>query len=198
LAKQAATLDVLSDGRLDLGLGAGWQEEEFTSSSISYEGRFDLLDDTAAACRALWQEGPVALSTPSFSFDELWCHPLPVQAGGPPLWFGGPATGRNARRIATYGVGWLPVSNLSPADLAAAVAGLRQVFADAGRDPAELKVRAGLPLVRDDEKRPLLGPTLAQADQFLEAGATEVIVGLGAFVRSAEDLDEALGAIGQA
>jgi len=144
LAKTAATLDVLSRGRLDLGLGPGWQREELAATGVAYEDRVSRLDDTARACRALWnEEPPVRFTSATVSFDALWCEPRPVQPGGVPLWFAGPATETTARRIAELGVGWLPIAGTPVDDIARGVALIREELERAGRDPAILEVRAG-------------------------------------------------------
>ena len=111
LAKTAATLDVLSGGRLDLGVGLGWQREEFAGAGVPFEGRAARLDDQLRACRALWSGEPVSFRSATVSFDDLICLPRPLQPGGPPLWFGVAATeaqrgahGRTWRGVAADGV----------------------------------------------------------------------------------------------
>lgn len=124
LAKTVATLDALSGGRLDLGLGTGWQPEEFAGSGVDFARRGAVLDDTVAACRALWAGAPASFASATVTFDDLWCVPAPVQAGGPPLWFGGPASGRSLRRIVDNHAGWLPVAGTPLDDVAAGVRAL--------------------------------------------------------------------------
>jgi len=141
LAKTLATLDVLSRGRLDLGVGLGWQPEEFAAAGVSFRGRGQRLDDTLRACRALWSEAPASFESATVRFQGLWCLPQPVQSRGIPVWFGGRLGERNVERIVELGVGWLP---LVP-DLEALRAGVRRLqaaFAAAGRDPQGLGVRA--------------------------------------------------------
>src|SRR5262245_29859676 len=88
LAKTAATLDVLSGGRLDLGVGVGWQVEEYEAVGVPWEERWRRLEDGLRACRALWRDAPASFRSATVSFGELWCLPRPVQVGGVPLWFG--------------------------------------------------------------------------------------------------------------
>src|SRR5207249_4534477 len=116
LAKTIATLDVLSGGRVDLGVGVGWQREEYEALGVPFAGRWQRLDDTLGACRALWQDAPASFSSPTVAFDDIWCAPRPVQARVP-VWFGAKASETLAGRIAAVGDGWYPLGNLSPDDL---------------------------------------------------------------------------------
>lgn len=140
LAKTVATLDVLSGGRLDLGLGTGWQPEEFAGTGVDFSERGRVLDDTVAACRALWGGAPASFTSRTVAFDDLWCRPAPVQAGGPPLWFGGPASGRNLLRIVDSDAGWLPVAGTPLDEVATGVEALSEA---AGGRP--VPVRASPP-----------------------------------------------------
>lgn len=140
LAKTVATLDVLSRGRVDLGLGLGWQAEEFAGAAVAFERRAQALDDTLGACRALWSGAPASFASATVTFDDLWCVPAPVQPGGPPLWFGGPAAGRNLRRIVDNHGGWLPIAG-TPLDEVAA--GVRALVAAGAPEP--VPVRASPP-----------------------------------------------------
>lgn len=143
LAKSAATLDVLSRGRLDLGVGVGWQREELEAVGVAFDERRARFDDTIAACHALWTEPPpVTFRSPTVSFESLWSEPRPIQAGGVPLWFGVGPTATTARRIAEFGVGWLPVAGTSFDDIARGIELTRAAFEAVGRDPDSLQVRA--------------------------------------------------------
>jgi probable F420-dependent oxidoreductase len=188
LAKSAATLDVLSAGRLDLGVGLGWQREEYAGAGVPWTGRAARLDDQLRACRALWAaEEPVSFRSGTVSFEALRCLPRPVQAGGPPLWFGIAASARNAARIAELGIGWMPIES-EPAAIAAGVAVLRRAFERAGRDPATLGVRANAPIVRDAAGRPDLDRTRAALPALAAAGVTIAAFPLPALVRTLADL----------
>ncbi len=119
LAKQAATLDVLSQGRLDLGVGTGWQREEYDAEGLDFARRGQLLTDTIAACKALWRDTPAALDTPTLSFRDIYCDPKPVQPGGVPLWIGGTLHKRNLDRLVRYGDAWIPIMGESVDGIAA-------------------------------------------------------------------------------
>lgn len=187
LAKTAATLDVLCGGRLDLGVGVGWQREEYEASGLAFEERWALLDDTLRACRTLWSEGPAAFQSPSVSFQEISSFPHPVQAGGIPLWFGVKLTPRNLARIAELGSGWMPMSS-KPDELRAGIEALREAFAARGRSFAGFGVRAHAPLRMDSAGRLDLDATLAGLPELAEAGATDVSFALGACVRSPDEI----------
>ncbi|MFL6239503.1 MAG: TIGR03619 family F420-dependent LLM class oxidoreductase [Actinomycetes bacterium] len=174
LAKTAATLDVLSAGRLDLGVGTGWQREEYDAAGLDWSRRGQLLSDTLAACVALWRDVPAAVDLPTVRFSETYCVPQPLQRGGIPLWVSGTLIPTVADRIVRWGSGWIPIMNATNDDLRAGTQTLRRGFENTGRDPDTLQVRGALPVVRDEEKRPDLDRTLAGVDALVEAGATDI------------------------
>jgi probable F420-dependent oxidoreductase len=183
LAKTAATLDVLSDGRLELGVGTGWQEEEFDAHGVDYARRGDILTETIAASRALWTSSPASFSSPTVSFGDIWCEPKPRRPGGPPVLFSGTLTKRNIRRIVELGDGWIPIMGETPEGVAAGVALLREALAGAGRDPSSLRAHVALPVVKGSDKRPDFAATLGGLATLAEHGATAAVVPLAAFVR---------------
>ncbi|GLZ03121.1 LLM class F420-dependent oxidoreductase [Actinomadura sp. NBRC 104412] len=186
LAKTAATLDVLSGGRLELGVGTGWQPEEYETMGLDFDRRARLLDDTVAACRALWTPGATTFASETISFDRIWCDPQPTRPGGPPILFGGPLTKRNVRRVVELGDGWIPIMG-EPADgVAAGTARLREALAEAGDPDRPLRVRHSPPVVRHNGTADL-DRTLDGAGALLEAGATEILLPLGAFVSEAKE-----------
>jgi probable F420-dependent oxidoreductase len=109
LAKTVATLDVLSGGRVDLGVGTGWQREEFDASGLPFVGRTARMDDTLRACRVLWRDAPASFDSPTVRFEQVWCLPRPVQ-DPIPIWIGGALGDGNLARLAEYGAGWMPVA----------------------------------------------------------------------------------------
>ncbi len=199
LAKSAATLDVLSGGRLDLGVGSGWQREEFWAEGIPYESRVARLDDTVRACRALWTEdSPVSFASETVSFADLWCEPRPVQPEGVPIWFGGGANAATARRIAELGAGWLPLGVMPDKELASGIALLRTACAAIERDPSTVGVRAGLVVRTDDSGVVDLDRTLAPVERLGEMGVTIASLTLGRFLRDPADAAPFFDAVGAA
>jgi probable F420-dependent oxidoreductase len=139
LAKSTATLDVLSGGRLDLGVGVGWQSEEYEAAGLAYEGRGRLLDHTLEVCQLLWREQRAAYSSPELTFEAIHQMPKPLQAAGVPLWIAGTLRGSTLRRIARFGSGWIPWGP-DAADLTQSIPRLKDGLAALGSDPSGLQV----------------------------------------------------------
>jgi probable F420-dependent oxidoreductase len=161
LAKQAATLDVLSGGRLDLGLGIGWMPEEFTATGATTARRGARTEEYLAVLRTLWSAGISEFHGEFYEIPRGRQDPSPVQLPGPPVLLGGvsrPAMER-AGRIAD---GWITSSRTDLSAIPDAVTVLRESAAKAGRDPDSLRiicrgvVRAGAEVLGTDGKRLLL------------------------------------------
>lgn len=188
LAKTVATLDVLSRGRVDLGVGTGWQREEFVEPGMGFVGRTQRMDDALAACRALWElDPPVSFAAETIRFEEIWLEPRPVQARVP-IWFGGVLTDRMVERIATVGDGWLPLGPTVD-EVTEGVEVLRAAFVAQGRDPATLGVRMGLAVATDDAGRLDAAATAARASDWESRGITSVSVAFGRYVRDDGDIE---------
>ena len=181
LAKTAATLDVLSGGRLDLGVGVGWQREEYEAVGLDFADRGRLLTDTIGACRALWEQLPASFSSGTVSFTDTFCSPQPVQSRLP-VWFGGTLNQRNLARVTELGDGWIAIMGATLDDLRAGADALREAAPD-----RSFTVQAPAVIARDDDKRPLVGPTMESVPALLEAGVTDVYVNLAAFCRDPDD-----------
>lgn len=147
LAKSAASLDRLSDGRLVLGVAAGYLESEFTALEADFARRGKLLDAAIPAMREVWTGQTVHRTGPLFPAPGHTALPLPAQAGGPPIWIGGNSVAAK-RRAVTLADGWLPMGQpaavakitKSPpletvADLSAQVTDVQARRAEAGRPP---------------------------------------------------------------
>jgi len=195
LAKQAATLDVLSRGRLDLGVGTGWQREEYDASGLDFERRGQALSDTLAACKALWCDTPAAIDTPTLTFHDIYCAPKPLQPGGVPLWIGGALHARNLDRMVRWGDAWIPIMGASLDDIADGKRRIEAAWTDARRDPAALQVQAPLRIERGDDGRPDLARSMATVPDLLAAGATDVHVTLRAFTGDPEQAPAACAEI---
>lgn len=190
LAKTAATLDVVSEGRLDLGVGTGWQKEEFDASGYDYEKRGRILTDSIAACRALWGPSPTDFESATVRFENIWCEPKPVQKDGVPVFFSGTLTKRNMYRLTHLGDGWIPIMTETIDGMTEGVARIKQAWAEAGRNPDKLRVRGTLDLVKGADGKPDLKRTLQGAHDQGVRGATEVTIQTLAFVRKPEGLSD--------
>jgi probable F420-dependent oxidoreductase len=193
LAKQAATLDLIANGRLDLGIGVGWQKEEYDASGVPWEGRFGFMDEQVRACKELWRNAPASFEGKRIRFDRLCALPFPVQSGGIPIWFGLAPTERNFARIAELGEGWMasPIED-DPVKFGACVRSLRDAFAARGRDPAGLKAQAKPRVVKKPDGRPDIDATLAQFAAFAAAGATSLYMAVHYLCPDVEDYEAVL------
>ncbi len=192
LAKMAATIDVLSGGRLELGVASSWQEDEYRALGADFVGRGQRMDDLIAACRALWGESPASYHGPTLDFDDVWCEPKPVQPGGIPMWFGGDLHPPGLARIARFGLGWYARRN---PDVPAQVRRLKQAVADAGHDPEAMEMIFPLRPVFGADGYPDLDATMKPVPTMLEAGFTTFVTGAFAWMRTVEDGPEVFGRI---
>jgi probable F420-dependent oxidoreductase len=140
VAKRAATLDALSGGRLTLGVGVGWQAEEYAALGVDFAERWDRLDEHVEIMRALWGASVSSYAGRYTSFGPLASEPKPAQGAALPVIIGGSGP-RAARRAGAYGAGLYPYV-ISPADLAARSAEMRSAAAAAGRDAEALELTA--------------------------------------------------------
>ena len=176
LAKSAATLDVLSGGRFDLGVGVGWQREEYEAAGLDFQKRGRLLDHTLEVCQTLWRERVASYSSAELAFERIHAMPKPVQNGGVPIWVAGNVTAPGMRRLARFGTGWIPWGDASqdPRALLASIPRMRDAVAEYGRDPSEVQIAGGVTVVLDDDRRPLAGPTMDPVATLVAAGVTDI------------------------
>ena len=140
LAKDLATLDRLSAGRLVVQPTVSWARDEYQAVGVAFESRGRILDDGLAAMKVLWRGAPASYEGEYFSFDAVYSKPSPVDPGGPALWFGGQSLHPPLlRRLVAHGSGFHPFGSPSRADLEALEAGLRR----AGRSPDDLEMIGG-------------------------------------------------------
>ena len=173
LAKQLATLDVLSDGRVDLGVGVGWQREEYEAAGLSFEDRGRLLDHSLEVCQTLWSQQRASYQSAELTFDGIHQMPKPVQPGGVPVWISGTVNKAVARRIARFGSGWIP---WGPAyeDIAGAIAAMKDKVVEFGGDPTDLQVQGVARLVKRDDKSIDFAASAAEVPALVDAGVTDV------------------------
>jgi probable F420-dependent oxidoreductase len=139
LAKQAATVDVLSEGRLDLGLGLGWMPEEFAAAGGTMEGRGARSAEYIEVMRRLWAGGVAEFSGEFYRVPPSRVAPLPVQRPGPPVLMGG-AVPRALSRVGRLADGWITSSRANLSRIGEGIAVIREAAERAGRDPAALRV----------------------------------------------------------
>ncbi|WP_024794368.1 TIGR03619 family F420-dependent LLM class oxidoreductase [Tomitella biformata] len=194
LAKQAATLDVISGGRVSLGVGVGWQEDEYAAAGQEFERRFGRLEEMVVACRALWSPEPATFTGRDYAFEDFYSRPLPVQERLPVI-FGFAPSASNFDRLARVGDGW----TVNPADLPdfpAAVDRLRAAFEAHGRDPGSLEVQVSLGMARTTAGELDLERTAASVARRFDEGATTVMLRPTAYLETADGLDDLLAWMG--
>lgn len=199
-AKQIATLDALSGGRLEIGLGAGWLAEEFEALGVRYEDRQSLTDETIEVLKKLWTGESVTHEGKHFALHGVTCLPAPAQRPGPPLWIGGTSP-RALRRVVESDAGWFAPAGTAE-QIAELVARLREL-AD-GRPPraaAQVIVRTS-DISPDSAARPSLDPNGPPdvLNELAKTGVTDVRLELttlpprerlGAIAKLARTLEDA-------
>lgn len=151
LAKETATLDRLSGGRLLLGVGVGWLREEFDALGVPWEARAARTEEYVAVLRALWREPEPSYAGRFVSFERAKLYPKPARPEGIPVVVGGHSEAA-ARRAGRIGDGFFP-ANASTDEVAGLVAVMRRAATDAGRDPDAIEVTAGGPPDAEGAKR---------------------------------------------
>ena len=115
-AKEIASLDTISNGRVILGIGAGWNREEMENHGANYKNRWAITREKVLAMRAIWNTDDSEFHGEYVDFDPIWSWPKPVQDGGPPVWIGA-----NSKwvfdRIADYADGWMPIGGMGSGNM---------------------------------------------------------------------------------
>jgi probable F420-dependent oxidoreductase len=167
LAKQVASLDKLSGGRFDFGVGIGWLAEEFAAVGVPWERRAERTREYLEAMKRLWTEEEPEFKGEFCSFPKVCSYPKPVQKPHPPIIFGG-ESGPALKRVGEVGDGWFGV-NVTPDQAKAKIERMRQYAQAAGRDPGKLHFSVssgiGAPIGLDEVKR------------YRDAGVHQVVVG---------------------
>lgn len=116
LAKEIASLDMISQGRAIIGIGAGWNREEMENHGADYRNRWAVVREKVLAMREIWNEDEAEFHGEHVDFDPIWSYPKPVQKNGPPIWIGA-----NSKwvfdRIADYADGWMPIGGLGSGNM---------------------------------------------------------------------------------
>jgi probable F420-dependent oxidoreductase len=165
LAKEAATLDTLSGGRLLLGIGIGWLEEEFACLGVPWHDRIARTEEYVAAMRALWSQPVASFAGETVSFTDVICRPRPA-GGTVPIVVGGHSPGA-ARRAGRYGDGFFPAKG----DLPALLDEMRKAADAAGRDPELIEVTWGGGRVLQGGEQ-----ALDEVGRMAEAGVSRLVI----------------------
>lgn len=187
LGKTVATLDHLSGGRVDLGVGVATTEDEFANLGVDFKTRGRRANEVLGALQALWTQDAPSFEGAFYRYEGLKFSPKPLQKPYPPILVGGSSPAA-MRRIVTYGDGWHTLRQ-SPDEVAAGLASLQAMMRQGGRDPAALKVSISAPLQFDKapndrppgERRALRGTEAdiaATLQAFAAAGVQEVVVSI--------------------
>ncbi|HLI80010.1 MAG TPA: LLM class F420-dependent oxidoreductase, partial [Candidatus Binataceae bacterium] len=139
-AKTIATLDVVSGGRVILGVGAGWLREETEALGTNFGTRWKRLRETVEALRVLWTQPEPSYQGELVKFPPVRCDPKPIQKSGPPILLGARGSKAMERVVRTYD-GWVPIAG-RPAGLKRDIDALRKLATERGRNPDSLQVSA--------------------------------------------------------
>ena len=166
LAKTASTLDVLSNGRLQFGVGVGWNQEELANhSNVKWSMRYRALAECVGALRSLWVDDESEFHGEYFNFDKVWSRPKPMQQPHPPIWFG--AGGKlGSQHTIAWADGWMPL-DITLGDVPKRVAKFRQLSTDARRQDIPISMVA------------FGDPSLDTLLMYRDLGIERVIVGSG-------------------
>jgi probable F420-dependent oxidoreductase len=188
-AKMVASLDVLSGGRVTLGVGVGWLKEEFEAlDTPDFDKRGAVTDEWLTIFKQLWTQSPASFSGQFYKYKDIRAEPLPLQKPHPPIWVGGHSRAA-LRRTAKHGNGWHPVgaiaaSPLPPDEMRSHLATLKQMTHAEGRDFTALTISYKAPLYdnaipdRDGTRRSFSGTPEEIADDirsFAAIGVHELI-----------------------
>jgi probable F420-dependent oxidoreductase len=180
LAKQLATVDLMSEGRLVVQPTVSWHRPEYEALGVPFERRGDLLDEHLAAWRTLWRDTPASFDGRHYRFSGVSQEPKPFRPEGPVLWFGGETVHtRLLRRLVEYGGGFNPLGRPSDGDLER----LRAAMAEAGRDLSELEMVGGTRgRFPDSASVADLGEALASIPAQIERGFTTICIKPSQFI----------------
>jgi F420-dependent oxidoreductase-like protein len=173
LAKMAVTVDHLSGGRLDFGIGAGWAENEHTMLGLEFgtrKDRADRLEESVQIIRGLWTQPRTTFTGEHYQLQDAVAEPKPVQQPYPPIWIGGSGPKRTLRIAAQYADVWNAAGG-TPEEVAASSAILDQHCAQIGRDPGKIRrsVQYGVSAESVDQVR-------TTAEAFVKIGVTDFLL----------------------
>ena len=186
VAKDLATLDLLSEGRLVVQPTVSWHRSEYDALGVPFGSRGELLDEHLSAWDVLWRDSPASFDGTHYRFHDVYLEPKSFRPEGPTLWFGGSSLhDRLVDRIVTYGDGFNPLGRPSPQDLFR----LREAMAAAGRSIDELEMVGGTRGVFPDPSSVAdLAQALSSIPEQVAAGFTSICIKPSQFIDDAERL----------
>jgi len=186
VAKDLATLDLLSEGRLVIQPTVSWHRPEYDALGVPFGSRGELLDEHLAAWDVLWRDSPASFDGTHYRFHDVYLEPKSFRPEGPTLWFGGSSLhDRLVDRIVTYGDGFNPLGRPSPQDLSR----LHEAMAAAGRSIDELEMVGGTRGVFPDPSSVAdLAQALSSIPEQVAAGFTSICIKPSQFIDDAERL----------
>ncbi len=191
LAKQLATLDCLSDGRLIVQPTVSWHKDEYNCLGVDFHRRGKMLDEHLAAWKLLWEDSPASFYGQFYQFEDCFCDPKPVRAGGPELWFGGQSLNAALRRrLKSYGAGFHPFGLPSDEDLES----LRRCLGEADKDYESFPKIGGIQAnFTSDDAPASLRESIPSIYPQLEKGFETICVKPNQFIDSADEMQDFLG-----
>jgi len=174
LAKQVASLDVISRGRLEFGIGYGWCKEEMRNHGLDYYQRRRILRENILLMKELWTQNEVSYTGGHINFEESWAWPKPIRKPHPPIVLGGAAGPKTAANIAEFCDGWMPLGELY--DFERGMSQINEACKAVGRDSANLVVSMFLaePTIEKVEALPAMG--CSRAIFYLPAKSPDVVL----------------------
>jgi probable F420-dependent oxidoreductase len=164
LAKKVATLDHLSGGRFDFGIGFGWNREEMEHHGVPYDRRRRFVRERVLAMKELWSKDEASYDGEFVRFEETWSWPKPVQKPHPPLYIGGMGGPTLFEHVAEWSDGWIPIGGRGIRDR---LPSLREQYERNGRDPDSIKIIPFGSL-----------PSQGKLEYFASMGIEEVVLGV--------------------
>jgi len=165
LAKEVASLDMISGGRVLFGIGAGWNVEEMANHGSAFKSRWKIVREKMLAMRQIWTNEAAEFHGQFVNFDPIWSYPKPVQKGGPPVLLGSQSK-HSFERIAEYCDGWMPIA-FGRFDFKAGIAAMNEACERADRDSKSMSLTMfGV------------GPKQEDARRWIDLGFERLIFGL--------------------
>lgn len=170
VAKQVAAADLFSGGRVELGLGVGWQPPEYEALGVPYHERGGRMDEALTVMTQLWTQERVDFRGRFYTLDGVAMEPKPLQRPHPPLWFGG--TTRPAfRRVVQWGAGWLSRPAQTLEEIRESWEAIKDLARASGRDPGGIRLHAAVPIGPQEGTDALV----ARARALAAMGTTDIV-----------------------